>query len=376
MAATALPVPPVASFAPAAGDVPAPRVPAWDAPARIVIPAALLIALLLSTQFLAQPFVWRNWPLDEVLLGWRDVFFSRALTALAIGAALMAAGRLRVRRAGVRAGLLASAIATGAAAGELLPLAFDAQATSIELQLAVGRLLQTTLVGCGVAAMVSLWQSSAAARAAAQDVELRRTRIEQQLAQLRLQVLRSRIEPHFLFNTLATVRRLHQTDPAQGQRLLGHFIAYLRWTLASAEVQHIRLGQEVDLVHAYLSVVAARMSGRLGLHWHVTEALRDCMVPPLVLATLAENAVKHGIASMPEGGAIDVCAHALDAGTLEITVADTGAGLSGSGGSGIGLTNVRARLETLYGGAASLGLEHNPPHGVLARLRLPLQHAP
>jgi signal transduction histidine kinase len=368
---------PPALFVPTTGHAPTPaRERAWHLSARLVIPTALGVALLLSTQFLAQPFVWRNWPLDEVLLGWRDVLTARAITALAIGTALIAAGRLRVRHAGARAALLVGAIASGAAAGELLPLAFDAQATSIDLQLAVGRLLQTTLVGCSVAAMVSLWLRSAAARAAAQDAELRRSRTEQQLAQLRLQVLRSRIEPHFLFNTLATVRRLHQTDPAQGRQLLGHFVAYLRWTRVSAEVQHIRLGQEVDLVHAYLSVVATRMSGRLTLRSDVPDALRDCAVPPLVLATLAENAVKHGIASMPEGGTIEVRAQALDAGTLELTVADTGAGLSGSGGTGIGLANVRARLATLYGDAASLGLEHNPPHGVLARVRLPLRRAP
>jgi LytS/YehU family sensor histidine kinase len=124
-------------------------------------------------------------------------------------------------------------------------------------------------------------------------------------------------------------------------------------------------------VHAYLSVVATRMSGRLVLRWDIPEALRDCAVPPLAVATLAENAVKHGIASMPEGGTIEVSARALGA-TLEVTVADTGVGLSGSGGSGIGLSNIRARLTTLYGDAASLGLEHHPPHGVLARLQLPL----
>jgi signal transduction histidine kinase len=344
---------------------------AWRLPARVVIPGTLLLAALMSTRFLAQPFVWHHWPLDEVLLGWRDIFIGHAVTALAIGVALMVFGRVRVHEAGLRAALMAAAIVVGAAIGELLPSAFDPRAGWVDVPSALGRTLQAIVVACCVAAMVALWHRSVAARSALDAAELRRTQLVQQLVQRRLQALRSRIEPHFLFNTLATVRRLHQTDPAQGARLLEHFVAYLRWTLASANVQHIRLGQEVDLVHAYLSVVATRMSGRLALRWDVPEALRDCLVPPLALATLAENAVKHGIASQPEGGVISVRARTLG-GTLEVTVADTGVGLSGSGGSGIGLANIRARLATLYGDAASLGLERNAPQGVLARLRLPL----
>jgi anti-sigma regulatory factor (Ser/Thr protein kinase) len=331
---------------------------AWHLPARVVIPGALLVAALMSTRFLAQPFVWRHWPLDEVLLGWRDIFVGHAVTALAIGVALMVAGRLSVRGLGLRAALMAAAIVAGAALGELLPQAFDPRAGWFDVQGALGRMLQAVVVACSVAAMVALWRRSAAARSALDAAELRRTQVEQQLVQQRLQALRSRIEPHFLFNTL-----------------LEHFVAYLHWTLASANVQHIRLGQEVDLVHAYLSVVATRMSGRLALHWDVPDALRECLVPPLVVATLAENAVKHGVASQPEGGTIAVQARALGT-MLEITVVDTGVGLSGSGGSGMGLANIRARLATLDGDAASLGLEHNPPHGVLARLRLPLRSAP
>jgi Histidine kinase len=349
---------------------------AWDVPARVVLPAALAVALLLSTQYLFQPFVWRNWPLDEVLLGWLDVVSSRALTALAIGVAVLAAGHVRTRRGGVRTALMAGAIVAGAAAGELLPLPFHDRAGSYDTQLALGRALQATVVGCSVAAMAALWRRSAAGRRALQAAELRASQVEQQAAQLRLQALRSRIEPHFLFNTLATVRRLHHTNPAQGTHLLDQFTAYLRWTLATEQANQTRLGEEVNLVQAYLGVVATRMSGRLALHWDVPDALRDCVVPPLSLATLAENAVKHGIASRPEGGAIEVRARALGH-QLEVSVADTGVGFgeSASGGSGIGLANIRARLATQYGQAASLRLEHNAPRGVVALMSLPLRRA-
>ena len=191
---------------------------------------------------------------------------------------------------------------------------------------------------------------------------LRRSQADSQVAQLRLQSLRSRIEPHFLFNTLATVRRLHHTDPADGARLLGHFLSYLRLTLASETAQHATLGDEIDLVGAYLHIVALRMSGRLKLRWDVSAELRGCELPPLLIASLVENAVKHGIAPRPEGGMIEVAARAVGA-LLEVTVADTGAGFSGSGGSGIGLLNTRARLATLYGAAGTLTLENNRPSG-------------
>ena len=342
----------------------------WGLTPAVVLPGALLVAVLISTQFLFQPFVWRNWPVDEVLLGWLDVLRDRAITALAIGMALVAAGRVPGRSPKAGAVLLCVAIAAGAALGEVAPIAADEGATTQDLHLALGRMLQWTLVGISIAAMWYLWRRSVDAQAAVHDTELRRSQIESQLAQMRLQVLRSRIEPHFLFNTLATVRRLHHTDPAQGARLLAHFLSYLRMTLASAEVQHATLGQEIDLVDAYLSIVALRMSGRLTLRWNVPDELRGCDLPPLTIATLVENAVKHGIAPRPEGGTIEVSAKAFGA-TLEVAVADNGVGFSSSGGSGIGLASIRARLATLYGATGTLSLENNHGGGVLARLRLP-----
>ena len=139
-----------------------------------------------------------------------------------------------------------------------------------------------------------------------QATELRRAQMERQIAQSRLQMLRSQIEPHFLFNTLATVRRLHHTEPAQGAQLLTHFLDYLRLTLPTLHDEGATLGQEIDLVQAYLGVVAVRMSGRLQVSFEVSDELRACEFPALSIATLVENAVKHGIAPAPEGGAIQV----------------------------------------------------------------------
>jgi signal transduction histidine kinase len=364
----ALPAAPPAPSPFRAPSVPAPR--AWDLPASIVLPSALLVALVMSTQYLFQPFVWRNWPLDEVLLGWFDVVRVRAITALAIGSALVLAGRVPARSALARALLVAAAVAVGAVVGELAPVWADAELNAHDLNRALGHVLRWSVVGGSVAAMVYLWRRVADVGTAAQAAELRRAQAERQLAQLRLQALRSRIEPHFLFNTLATVRRLHQTDPALGGHLLDQLLHYLRLTLSADGTHRATLGDEVDLVEAYPSVVAMRMSGRLTLHWDVPAALRACELPALTIATLVENAVKHGIAPRPEGGSIELRARAVGD-LLEITVTDTGAGFSGAGGTGIGLANIRARLATLYGAQGTLELAGNQPRGVRARMCLP-----
>ena len=361
--------------APRPGPAPLAAARAWALPASTVLPFALLVALLISTQFLFQPFVWRNWPVDEVLLGWLDLLRDRAITALAIGVMLIVAGRVRVHGTLALAGLSVAAVAFGATLGELGPVLLDGHRDTYDLQRAASRVVQWTVVGSSIAAMVDLWRRSTQGRATAQAAELQRSQIERQMAQMQLQLLRSRIEPHFLFNTLATVRRLHQTDPVQGARLLDQFLSYLRMTLTMQDAARGTLGQEIGLVRAYLNVVAMRMAGRLTLQWDVPDELLGCELPPLTIATLVENALKHGIAPLPEGGSIEISVRA-DGAMLEVSVADTGVGFQGSstGGSGIGLANIRARLATLYGEDSSLELSNQPPHGILARMRLPQRH--
>jgi LytS/YehU family sensor histidine kinase len=287
---------------------------------------------------------------------------------------LTAVGRIAAHTTGARIALSVAAIAVGAAAGEVCASLFAGRGDVQDLHLMIARVLRWTLVGGSIAAMAHLWRGSAQARAEMQAAELRRSQLERQTAQMRLQLLRSRIEPHFLFNTLATVRRLHQTDPVQGADLLEQFLSYLRLTLESEDGGRGTLGQELDLVAAYLNVAVTRMSGRLTLRWDVPDELRACDLPPLTIATLVENAVKHGIAPHAAGGSIEVRARAVDA-RLEVSVADTGVGFdaSGSGGSGIGLANIRARLATLYGTEAVLELHNNVPRGAVALMRLPRQ---
>jgi len=186
----------------------------------------------------------------------------------------------------------------------------------------------------------------------------------------RLTVLQAQIEPHFLFNTLANVRRLCELDPDLGRRMLGSLLDYLRAALPVMRRSATALTQELELVRAYLTVLQHRMGDRLRFKIELSESLADASIPPLILPTLVENSIRHGLAPLREGGTITVRA-AEHSGQVVITVTDDGAGFQGSSGSGVGLANTRARLSALFGSAASLNLRSNEPRGVIAEVRLP-----
>jgi len=345
-------------------------------PAPTVIACSLLVALLLSTEYLFQPFVWRHWPVDEVLAGWLEVLRERIAVAAMIGLGLVAAGHVPARALPARSAVLALAIVVGAGAGEWLLLAAGTGGASDDAVAVLGRIARWAIIAGSVGAMWFLWRRGAEASEQAQAVELRRVQLERQATEARLGALRSQIDPHFLFNTLATVRRLRQVEPARGAQLLAHFVAYLRSTQPQAEGHSNTLGQEIALTRAYLGVVEQRMEGRLQVRFDVPNNLCTQPFPPLTIATLVENAVKHGIGPATAGGAIEVSARRREDGMLEAVVADTGVGFGGAtSGSGIGLANIRSRLSTLYGGAGTLSLQNSVPSGVRAVLRIPMAAA-
>jgi hypothetical protein len=211
--------------------------------------------------------------------------------------------------------------------------------------------------------------------AALREAELDRSRLETQMIEARLQVMQAQVEPHFLFNTLAHVKWLYQTDPARGRRMLRSFRGYLRAALPQMRGTRSTLGREIELARAYLDTQLTRMGRRLRFGTEIPTELLSAAFPPMMLLSLVENAIKHGLNPLPEGGRIDVRAGRIGE-TLQLVVADTGAGLvikGRGGGSGIGLSNIRARLAALYGHAARLTLESNTPRGVVARIELPLQ---
>ena len=205
----------------------------------------------------------------------------------------------------------------------------------------------------------------------ARVAELRRGALETQQLATRLRLLQAQVEPHFLFNTLSNVRRLCQSDAAAGRAMLGQLARYLRAALPRMREQETTLAEEIDLISAYLGVHKIRMGARLETSIDAPPALLAARVPPMMLATLVENAIKHGIAPLAEGGSIRVSAR-RSGDALALTVADTGRGLAEGSGSGVGLANIRARLATLYGERATLRLEGNSPRGVVAVITLPL----
>jgi signal transduction histidine kinase len=345
--------------------------PAWRLPFATMLPWAAAIGVTMSTQFLAQPFVWRNWPVDEVLLGWFAVAGDQLAVALSIGTMLWLAAGVRVRGNSARALLLGAGIGLGAVAGQMVLVTVDSAGMAHNAVAFSTRVLRWVIVGGSVAGLYLLWQRALDAAEAAAASELRRVQLERQSVQARLQSLRSQIEPHFLFNTLATVRRLHDVEPADGARLLGHFVDYLRLAQPALTESRRTLGDELDGVLAYLGVVELRMSGRLVVECDADAALRKAEFPPLILSTLAENAVKHGIGPAPIGGTICISVR-RDGDLLEVELADTGVGFAaGATGSGIGLANARARLSTLYGARGQILLRANMPTGLRARVRLP-----
>jgi two-component sensor histidine kinase len=192
------------------------------------------------------------------------------------------------------------------------------------------------------------------------------------LAQMKL--LEAQVEPHFLYNTLAHVDSMIDSDPATARRMLERLIALLRATAAAA-TDTATLSRQVEWTRTYLELLQMRMGGRLNWTIDVDPALRDAVVPPAILQPLVENAVKHGLEPRLEGGAITISAR-RDGGVIALDVADTGGGFASTRNSaastGIGLANLRARLATLYGDRATMTIADNMPTGARVALRLPI----
>ncbi len=196
--------------------------------------------------------------------------------------------------------------------------------------------------------------------------------IQGQAAEAQLKLLQSQLEPHMLFNTLANLRMLIDTDPARAAQMLDRLIAFLRATLSASRATTHALSAEFERLRDYLELMTVRMGPRLQYSIELPDELALLPVPPLLLQPLVENSIKHGLEPSVSGGSIRVRAQRLSD-TLVLTVSDTGAGM-GDGPMpqpGFGLTQVRERLATAYGGAATLELFANAPIGTVARVTLP-----
>ena len=211
------------------------------------------------------------------------------------------------------------------------------------------------------------------AAAALHEAEAARLLLSKQAIEAELKLMQAQVEPHFLFNTLASVQYLTETDPREANRLLAHLIDYLRAALPQLRASSTTLAKEVGLAEAYLNILRRRMGARLAFAIDLPDDLAAHPFPPNLLISLVENAVKHGVEPAADGGTVAVRAR-RDGASLVIDVVDTGRGPAGvaRGGLGVGLANVRERLAALYGPRAQFRLAATPPAGTCATLSIPL----
>jgi len=226
--------------------------------------------------------------------------------------------------------------------------------------------------GAFIVLIVVAREREARAQAAMHQAAAERHLHGKQLLEARLQLMQAQIEPHFLFNTLSSVQHLVDTDPPAASRMLGDLIKYLRAAMPQMREQGTTIGREAELARAYLAIQRVRIGNRFDFSIDIPEILLERRFPPMMLLTLAENAVKHGFETKSCCGEIRVTAHETG-NELVIEVRDNGAGLATDCPAGVGLANVRERLSTLYGEAARLTIEENVPSGVCARITVPNQ---
>jgi LytS/YehU family sensor histidine kinase len=210
------------------------------------------------------------------------------------------------------------------------------------------------------------------------DRALRASQLEARLARAQLEVLKGQLHPHFLFNTLNAISTLVHRDPRGADEMITQLSDLLRMSLDSIGVQEVRLGQEVEFLSRYLDIQRTRFQDRLKVDVDVPEHLLQVLVPNQVLQPIAENAIKHGLATRPECGRIEVTAR-RSGHWLDLAVRDDGPGFrlgpEGLPMRGIGLRNTRERLRELYGPGAVLTLSNHPDGGAVVRLRLPIGDA-
>jgi LytS/YehU family sensor histidine kinase len=198
-----------------------------------------------------------------------------------------------------------------------------------------------------------------------------RDRMARELAESQLRLLRAQIEPHFLFNTLGAVQQLAELGAPRAAELTANLIAFLRASMNKMRSEQVALEAEFGLVEAYLRVMQVRLGARLRITLTLPPALGQVPVPSMIVLTLVENAIKHGIEPSLRGGDVMVSAEVLDA-TIRVRVQDSGVGMGAAGGSGTGLDNVRRRLQLAYGAGAGLAL-HDADPGLVADITIPLQ---
>jgi signal transduction histidine kinase len=347
-------------------------------PKVVAIVGVLLFIRVLSTNVERVIFAVSNRALDAWFWDLSVAFGQLLVMAAPMLIVIIATANLGPQAGPKRIVALAAAVILSAGAGTLLRILFMRWQGDPELPrwADVPGILayvwpRYALLGGMLTAVGESYRREVASLEAMQQAEIDRAAFEREMTEARLQVLQAQIEPHFLFNTLANVRRLYDMDPAAGRTMLENLMRYLEVALPHMRHNESTLGRDAELVEAFLRIQQIRMGQRLALGIDIPAALRAHPVPPLMLLTLVENAIKHGLNPSVNAGLIRVTAR-TEGDRLILSVADTGVGFAPGSGSGTGLANVCARLAAQFGSRASLALENNELGGATAMIVLPL----
>jgi len=203
-----------------------------------------------------------------------------------------------------------------------------------------------------------------------QEEKIKRLTSEKKVMESNLRLLQAQIEPHFLFNTLSNILSLIDTDTEKGKSMLEDLIHYLRTSLSKTRENESTIGQEMDMIEAYLNIFRVRMGERLRYRIDIPDTIKNILFPPMLLQPLVENAIKHGLEPRIEGGEVSIRGE-KKGDTIRLEVADTGRGFHGDGDMGVGLSNIRERLRSLYCDKGRLILEENRPSGLKAIIEVP-----
>jgi sensor histidine kinase YesM len=277
---------------------------------------------------------------------------------------------------------LAIAVAAGALIGVVLVILVKGYSLDhvVERRMVfAGNLVAAYICGLMISLLFFVKFRETRAAAALHRAEAERNLLAKQAVEAQLKLMQAQVEPHFLFNTLASVQFLIETDPPQASRLLGNLVAYLRVALPELRAQSSTLGREFELIQAYLAILGTRMGPRLRYTIDLPSDLAAHPFPPNMLISLVENAIKHGLEPSAQGGTLAIAAH-RSADRIEVVVTDTGRGLGAAGnertaGQGVGLANVRERLAALFGPRARFAIESTAPHGTRAIIGVPFEAA-
>lgn len=341
-------------------DRPKPRAVALDILRLLAYNTAIALFLTIATEY-----------------SWKENFIYSQAIGISIAAALSLSCLLRQRRRPDGSDVLVG-LPFGASLGFALGTWGNGHTLEAVFREHPGGVLMAAATALVFGAIAAFFAHSRVrlreAETLADQERLRRLEQEAATGRTELLLLQAQIEPHFLFNTLSTVVSLIDSHPAAARDMLLDLTTLLRTSLARTRSQAVRLGDELDLLRAYLGIMARRMGPRLAWSIDAAAEAAAAQVPPLLIQPLVENALRHGLEPKPAGGSLELsCRRA--GGRIEIAVVDTGVGLGANsasrGGQGIGLDNVRRRLRAIFGDAARLSLEANPAGGVTARLSLP-----